>query len=64
MFISTFLKIKNPSMDDNACMGICDLDNQEILDKLSLEKCDQMEGKTGHSNSNKIRNCFRRRVRK
>ena len=48
MFISTFLKIKNPSIEDNACLGICDLNQGEILTKLALERCDQMDDKTGN----------------
>ncbi|KAL5269333.1 hypothetical protein ACHWQZ_G002973 [Mnemiopsis leidyi] len=48
MFISTFLKIKNPSIEDNACLGICGLNQEEILSKLVMERCDQMDDKTGN----------------
>lgn len=47
LFISTFVKIKNPSLEENTCLGICELDHGDIVKRLTLEKCDKKDDTTG-----------------
>ena len=50
MFISTLVKITNPSLEENVCTGICDTSSEEIWGTMTLELWDEVHDRTGNDN--------------
>ena len=47
IYISTFVKIKDPTVDENLCMGICELTWEQKIGRVNALHCDGMDNRIG-----------------